>query len=332
MLTGTDKAVRRRLIWPVILAVVMFFVCPMAEAAPTHDIIQFSNRYPIILGIDLRDDARPRAALAVNAGVLPSAGDPNVNVQLPFSISGEESNERAAFRVGKYQSWTLISYWAGGSNWPQYLRFDPTIDRISSTDDADSQVSSIHLVAEGQLRRFSYRYVDVTRDGRLRGDLGEMNIVTPDAINILLPDHARAVAVADGQLEVPARLDPNQRLFPGSGDRAKVSELKIAYEVPPTDFQKLVVTWGVKFLAAILPIIGLFIVTPEQIARPTFKFAVIGVGSSMAATLLGLILWTAYKSGNWADSIPDLFLLLMSSSLSVTSFVMKRRDSGSLTS
>ena len=69
----------------------------------------FSKRYPILLAFDLQDEERLHAALIVTATASLPAGD--INVSLPFRILRDDgTNEKGLFRLGRYNSWTLVTF------------------------------------------------------------------------------------------------------------------------------------------------------------------------------------------------------------------------------
>jgi hypothetical protein len=293
-----------------------------APRAPAN----FTTRYPLVLGFDLRDDSHPKAALAVNAGLPDGTAVRDVNVQLPFPISSWEDNEAAAFRVGRYPKWTLISYWAGGPNWPQSISLRPAVDRVTSSDEINEKVGGVHIVAQGQLRHFYYHYSDVATDGRLPAGLKGLALRAPDAIAIDLPDKAKEISVGEGQLSKPARLIQSERAFTGNQATANVADLEIVYELPPTDFQKFVVLTGVKLIAAIMSVFGLVAVSRDKVKRPRLRIAAIAAAGVAVPALLVLTLWSAYATGDWQSTISDLLILAVTTAASVAVFFSTRQD------
>ena len=224
----------------------------------------FPKGYPILLAFDLQDDERPSAGLIVGGAAtnLPAS---DFNITLPFKILNEGVNEKGLFRVGRYSTWTLITFSNMNNVWPQAIDFVPEFDRSTEAYNASQTGgSTIYLTSEGQLRRFRYRYPNVTSSKSLASIPQNFQTRNPDAIALALPKGAQEVAVAPNKLSIPPRQDPDG-VFPAVSPDPNQQFLEIAYQVPPTSLQRAVVKWGVKAIGAILPIAGLFFLTPEQI-------------------------------------------------------------------
>jgi hypothetical protein len=298
----------------------------LAERASVKEGL-FPSNYPILLGFDLQIDGRPQAALVINAVPVPDYGD--VSITLPFHVEDGTSNERALFRYGQYDYWTLITFSAANTNWPQQISFVPAVDRNPGAYETDgSKSGTLFLEAEGQIRHFRYRYpnaMSVAGFAKIPPQLFTTNV---DAIAISLPKGVHEFAVRDGKLSVPDRLTEADRVFPGqSPDPQHEPFLEIAYEVPPTDIQRIIVKSGVKFLAALAPIVGLFFVDKKHIRRPSLQRSRMIGGSLLFVVLLGVIIWTAANvSESIADVSVDLTLLLLSTSISAFIVMAKSKE------
>lgn len=275
----------------------------------------FSRTHAIVLGFDLRDDSEPRAALIVNSSKN-MAGD-SANVLLPFKTTEFSENEAALFRHGSYDTWTVVTFSVNGQSWPQRLDFVPAIDR---TRDAYEQVASdsgfVFLESNGQDRFFRYRYPDASSFGT-----DYASIVSTaqriDVIDVLLPPDAKEIAVRRGRLSVPDHL-AGERVFPGeSPDGGKDPFLELAYEVPATEWQLIVVKNGVKFLVALAPIIGLLFVDANQIRRPRLRRWLVGIATLFFTVLLCGIIWAgSFSTEGRTDIFVDLALFLTSAGVS----------------
>lgn len=299
--------------WCVVLALLLYGVAavrgPPAHAAGPSGEAKFTTRYPIVLGLDLRDDTQPKAKLIINQGWASSPSD--INVALPFRVSDQSDNERAAVRIGNYDSWTMVSFWGGGTSWPQEISFRPEVGRAASADDIEDSPNGLTIVAAGQERRFYYRYASASFLARpTDATPSGLSLRSTDAVAIELPQGATEFAVRRGQLSVPARIAADELAFPGLPPSPDVKFIEIAYQVPPTDLQKTVVKWGVKFLAAILPLVALAFLDREQIARPRWRWVLVGVGVLLFCAALSIILWSAARAKNADEVYYDLLLLV----------------------
>jgi hypothetical protein len=299
--------------WCLILALLTCGVAalrgpPALAARPIAD-VKFPSRYPIVLGLDLRDDLHPKARLIVTHAWSPKPTD--VNIALPFAVNGESANEKAAMRIGKYDGWTMVSFWGGGASWPQEIAFQPEVSRPESVEEIGDTDAGLSLISAGQERRFYYRYPTSSFLQRPTDDApAGLTLQTTDAVAIELPQGAKQFAVKKGRLSIPTQLDGDDLAFAGLAPSTDVKFIEIAYLAPPTDFQKTVVKWGVKLLTAILPLVGLAFVSRDQIIRPRWRWAMAGIGAALFGGALGLILWAAPRSSSAEEVYWDLFLLL----------------------
>lgn len=318
----------------IILVIVALVVAlagnPLFKMPPAHareaavDFDNFSKAYSIVLAFDLQHDERLQAALIVNSNLANS--EPDINIALPFKISDESTNERALFRVGRYSAWTLITFSNRTKNiWPQGLSFVPEVERSNEAYiTSNSGGKSVYLIAEGQVRRFRYRYPNA-RSSRSLATAPSGSVRNPDAIAIALPTGAQEFAVRDGHLSIPARLVPNERAFPAIASDPNEQFLEIAYQVPPTDLQKLIVKWGVKVLGALLPIAGLFVLSAEQIRNQRLRLGLTIFGSVAFVGVLAAVMWAAWNAADGGDVIADLLLLLGSATISALLFWSKAK-------
>ena len=247
------------------------------------------------------------------------AGD--INVSLPFRILRDDgTNEKGLFRLGRYNSWTLVTFSTVNNVWPQSVDFIPEVDRSTEAYNASqSGGSTIYLISEGQVRRFRYRYPTAYSSKSFASipQTFQSQSRNPDAIALALPKGAHEFAVAKGRLSIPPRLVTDEPAFPATTTDPNQQFLEVAYEVPATSFQRAVVKWGVKGLGAILPIAGLFFLSQEQIRNQRLRRGLIGGGISLFAIILAVIVWVATTTSDSGDLIGDLLLLLSSAGISV---------------
>ncbi|HEV2156360.1 hypothetical protein [Bradyrhizobium sp.] len=212
--------------------------------------------------------------------------------------------------------------------WPQAISFVPIIERSFDLDSpTDTGLKSIALVSEGQLRKFRYRYPNASSSKSLAlvpTDLKQH----PDAIALALPKDSQELAVKRGQLSVPSPLAQDEPVFPAVSPNPSIQFLEVNYQVPPTDFQRSVVKWGVKLLAAFLPIAGLFFLREDQIRNNRLRWSLIIGGTTVFVVVFGLIIWAAYNSNNREDVVGELVLLLGSGAISAGMFFSKTDKPG----
>jgi hypothetical protein len=120
-------------------------------------------------------------------------------------------------------------------------------------------------------------------------------------------------------------LVPNERAFPATASDPNEQFLEIAYQVPPTDLQKLIVKWGVKVLGALLPIAGLFVLSGEQIRNRRLRLGLLVFGSTAFVAVLAAVIWAARSSADGGDVIADLLLVLGSATISGLLFWSKAK-------
>jgi hypothetical protein len=276
---------------------------------------RFPKRYPILLAFDLAEEGRPHGALIVTSGSgLPTS---DINVGLPFKVLSEKINEKGLFRVGGYKDWTLVTFSNTDSVWPQAIDFDPEVSTSTEAYNASqSGGPTIYLISEGQIRRFRYRYPNADTSKSFASVPSNFQMRNPDAVALALPRGAQEFAVREGQLSIPGRLVPGERAFPAAAVDMGQQFLEIAYQVPATDFQKTVVKWGVKGLAAFVPIAGLFILRPDQVRNNKLRLALILGGGLLFFALLATIIWVAYTTTDSGDMIGELVLLIGSALIS----------------
>ena len=288
------------------------------EASVDFDL--FPKNYPIVLAFDLQRDEFPQAALIVNS--IPNPSTPDKNISLPFKISDVKYNEKAKFRVGPYENWTLVSFSTRDANiWPQGISFVPIIERsFDPYSPTDTGLKSIALVSEGQNRKFRYRYPNASSSRSLDSVPADLK-QHPDAIALALPKDSQEMAVRRGTLTVPSPLAA--LVFPAVSPSAGEQFLEVNYQVPPTDFQRSVVKWGVKLIAALLPIAGLFVLREDQIRNRQLRWSLIIGGTTVFVAVFGLIIWAAYSSNSREDVIGELVLCLGSAAISAAMFFSK---------
>lgn len=291
-----------------IVASVCAFGAAAAASEASVDANIFPRQYPILLAFDLQDDNRPQAALIIRVANSPPT---DINVGLPFKVSDESTNEEGLFRLGRYHAWTLVTFWTTSSDHSEQISFIPEVNQ-SMTDyiDSDMGESTIYLVSLGQVRRFRYRYPDAATSKSFTLVPRSFQMRNVDAIAIALPTGAKELAVREGQLSIPARLNANQRVFPGVAGGSPHSYLDIVYEVPPTDFQKIVVKWGLKVVPAIVyVIVDLAVLRESEVRHPKLRRVLIWGHVPLVLIVLALIIWAALKSPGGGDVIGDLILL-----------------------
>jgi hypothetical protein len=276
----------------------------------------FPRRYPILLAFDLQDEGRPHAALIVTATASFPVTDSNIS--LPFKVLTDDgTNEKGLFRLGRYNSWTLVTFSNTNNVWPQSIEFVPEINRSTEAyNTSQSGGSTIYLISEGQFRRFRYRYPNAHSSKSFALIPQSFQFQNPDAIALALPKGAHEFAVGEGKLSIPPRPVSDERAFPATAADPNQQFLEIAYEVPATSFQVAVVKWGVKVLGAILPIAGLFFLSSEQIRNQKLRRGLIWSGGALFLVVLVVIIWVASTTIDGGDLIGDLLLLLGSAGIS----------------
>ncbi|MEP7005930.1 MAG: hypothetical protein ABI810_08110 [Sphingomonas bacterium] len=284
---------------------------------------RYSDTYPTLLVFDLQDDAHPSAAVAVNSPPQPSREE--INIPLLFPSKPIDTNERGLVRLGFYDRWTMVTFSGLGRSWPQQISLAPGLVRSTDPTIVEARPEAgAFLIAQGQVRRFTYRYPAPGEIEDLSKRAGGVAMVLPSAIAVTIPATATEKSVAFGQLTIPARIDQRELVFPGAPQNASERYLKIAYEMPPSEMQTFVVEWGLKIAAALLPIALLFFVEKSKLTSPGFGHA-LAIGAAMA--MLGLFatsIWMGVQTGNLANVMPDILLIVISAVGSVATLMLKK--------
>jgi len=307
------------------LAILLGWAIPGAAAAQEVQSGLFSRRDPVLLVFDLQDDHHPRAALVVNKSPDPPSS--HVDIILPFKSRALTANERALFRAGYYETWTLITFAGDRSDWPQQISFTPEAQLVADVSAPDNDPGHfVFLVTQGQQRRFIYRYPsqEWLNDHQALDPASPMRF--PDAIAVKRPKLARQVAVREGWLTAPEPLRRGEAVFPAFAAKGGERYLEFAYEMPATDWQKLIVAWGLKFLVALSPLVALAFVPKDKIRHRRFQHIAIAVGAALLLAIGLYLAWVAFETESLAEVLPEASLTAITAVVTVIVARIKVKD------
>ena len=247
-----------------------------------------------------------------------------MNVPLLFHSAPVDTNEGGLFRVGYYADWTLVTFASTTNNWPQQISLAPRIETSESPETDATGRSAIYLVSQGQVRRFHYRFPTLAALARAMDGAPSTTLTLPDAIAVAIPPNSRELAVSEGRLSIPDRLHRDERVFLGSAAEPGEAYLRIAYEVPPTAGQKLLVSSGIKLMGALVPFLLLLLIPKSKIVRPGLLQWVVGISFGAMVVLLVLTLVAAYRTGRIMEVAPDLVVLVFGILAAAITFLVKK--------
>jgi len=237
--------------------------CLAADPSVPQNLLTNST-YGTILGFDLRDERAPKATVLIMKPT--GALNATVDLALPFKIQEPTPNEEALVRVGTFEHWTLVTYSELPSQrWPQQVSFFPKPDFMPDPPPQNTDLrGSLYLHNMGQVWRFLYRYPDVNHRNTLPSGSSNLTLRQFDAIAVAIPENAKRLEVR-GKTAIPEHIAANQfaRFYPPAATAPSEPFLEIMYELPLTAKQAIVVEYGVKFLLALSPILGLLLLREE---------------------------------------------------------------------
>lgn len=282
--------------------------------------------YRLILYFDLRNDKQPTAGLTINA--QPSQEVEQHSVVLPFETEKVETNEDLYTTHGSYKDFTIINYILTPTNsGTKLVGIDPVFDNPPEDQFASTTElkGSLYFIAKGLERRFIYKYphsLHITPPTPKN-----VYLDSPDAIAIAIPDSAIGKEIRRGQTEIPAHLFEKRsvRFYPANSE---VSALELRYELPPTSGQKIVLEYGVKLIAVILPpLLGLLLLGSGEIMAPRTRRIAIVVGITIEIAIL-IVVWRVAigsKSEGQLKIILDLTLVLVGAAFTGIVIWVKRK-------
>jgi hypothetical protein len=311
----------RRVEW-VLLALLVAFVATSPGLAQGVREGLFSRRDGLLLVFDLQEDGKPKVALVANRS--PSPNPDTVNVPLFFESTAINSNESGLFRSGSFPDWTIVTFSALGESWPRQVSLRPEIQTQDPESLGARPGGSAYLISNGQVREFHYRYPTDTDLNRIAERVPPITLTLPDAIGVAIPPNSKEFAVAEGRLSIPDPVRKDERVFPGRAPDAATKYIQLAYEVPPTPAQKLLVSSGLKLAGALLPFFLLLFVPKEKVKRPgLLKWAVVASFVVMIG-LLAASLAAGFRSGRLEEVLPDAIVLVIGILAAAITFAVKK--------
>jgi len=289
------------------------------------------TKFRLVLYFDLTRDS-PTAALAVDS---PDEGA-STNTQtvvLPFQSENIGGNVNLLATSGSYGRSTIISYVPPrSSSAPELVAmtpiFDPIPDGIAGTARLPGR---LYFVQQGLERRFIFRYPTVAMASDDTDRVRTLATADVEAIGIGLPENSTGREIRQGRTAIPDQLVETRfaRLYPASD--GSVESLEVAYVVPPTRGQTLILEYGLKLLSTVLiPLIGLWFLGAEDTLRPRSRKGLLWGGGAVQAIILVIIGWVAFTvQGNaQVTTSLDLAVLMIGAALAAAVLWIKRKRDG----
>jgi hypothetical protein len=212
------------------------------------------------------------------------------------------------------------------------IEIDPVFD--SPPEDQFASVrelrGSVYFIKKGLERRFIYMYDQARRSAPPVPK--NVALDSLDAIAVAIPDSASGREVRRGHTAEPPHISENRsaRFFPAT---AQVTALELRYELPPTSGQKIVLEYGVKLIAVVLPpLLGLLLLGSGEIMAPKTRRIAIGAGILIEVAIL-IIVWRvaiATKGEGQLKTVLDLGLVLIAGIFSGIVLWVKRKKASAV--
>jgi hypothetical protein len=262
-----------------------------------REFVHASNAH-VAVGIDLRDDDKPRVGLVVRNSSNTSALFPRTMVVLPFASSGQIAENEIHSTWGSYPACcTLVEYSsvAGQFSIPIEATFDPSPEEALA--DFGSLSGHLYLLRPNPLKRiFVYNYGG--REARSEfASLLEQGAIQPDALWVVVPSDAEIVRPRghnDAVAPIVEEMESNSFGFAGArGASDNWSRVQMEYNLQTTKNEKLLAQLGSKLAAELgTPLVGMLLIGAAGSHR-RLRTIVIAVG---LAIQVGLVVWLTHSA------------------------------------
>jgi len=148
------------------------------------------------------------------------------------------------------------------------------------------------------------------------------------AIGISLPLSSVGREISNGRTSIPDQIGQTERTRYFPPPSSAVDHLEVAYDVPPTELQKLVLVYGGKAVAAIIvPLLGLLLLDTKDIVKPKMRTATLWAGALMEIVVLFVVTRVAFVTGGdrAVTAIADLAVVGLGAVFSAVVLLVKRK-------
>jgi hypothetical protein len=272
----------------------------------------FPKGYTTALAFDLRNEKTLKGQVLALANETPQLSF----IELPFAIKNLSVDQRHVVLTWQRTNTTIVSYnmRPSRSSSLELASFDPIFSTDSALDaligdaTAPDQTSNLYFIRSGLQRLFLLRLPEADKIKLEGSENSEIDVKIPDLIAVQLPEHyVGRTFPTSGRMFDPAPLTQHPLvLFSANNLNASKRFVRIRYDLPAPDWIPDAVSFGMKFLALLLPIVLIAWSDPGKANPRRYRITVVGIGCLYLLGYGYMIYLTMYSGGSYSEIFQNL--------------------------